>query len=156
MLLLSCFPAALTSGRPGAFLSLNFHHGVPVAFLFAFGSPPHIIFFFFFFQSPSLTCPTLPHVGSPAFLPGPSSQEFMPSACSVLPQWPAACPTDKICVSLAALPLLVQLGSPGVTSGRCPIKLCAMSNVCSVTLLKALGLGGISRCAVLPFCTWQR
>lgn len=66
----------------------------------------------------------------------------MPSACSVLPQWPAACPTDKIRVSLAALLLLVQLGSPGVTSGRCPIKLCAMSNVCSVALLKTLGLGG--------------
>lgn len=165
MLLLSCFPRCTDPWTPGAFLSLNFHHGVPVAFLFDLGSPPHNLFFFSF-QSPSLTCPTLPHVGSPAFLPGPSSQESMPSACSVLPQWPAACPTDKIRVSLAALLLLVQLGSPGVTSGRCPIKLCAMSNVCNVALLKTLGLGGFQDVSFCPSahgsgkqgraCWWQQ
>lgn len=94
----------------------------------------------------------------PSCLPGLSSKEHMPSTWPVLPQGSAAyyAADEVLCLpGRPAPPRLAQLGSPGVTAERCPIKLCATSNVCSVDFLKT-HFGGTSRCVVLPFCTLQR
>lgn len=111
-----------------------------------------------------------------SFLPKSSSDLSHPFPCREpsLPAWTImgahalylACsssvasslPADEIPSLPGSLdpPRLAQLGSPRVTAGRHPIKLGTMSSVCSVDLLKTLGLGGISRCVVLPFCTWQQ
>lgn len=139
---------------PGPFLPLDFHPWCSSCPSLPFGAP----LIFLSFQSPHLTCGTLPHAGEPS-LP----------ACLDCPQR-STCPLPgpfffrgqqptkqqmKFWVCLADLPLPGWLSWDRVTAERCPIKLCAMSNVCSVDFLKT-HFGGTSRCVVLPFCTLQR
>ncbi|EDL18681.1 mCG145306, partial [Mus musculus] len=45
---------------------------------------------------------------------------------ALLPQWPAACSADAFLCLPSRPPRLAQAGSLGETSGRGPIKLCAM------------------------------